>query len=179
MSYKKKKFIIFDFIVLVILVALDQFTKYLAVQHLKDQPEIALIDGVLEFKYLENRGAAFGMMQNQTYFFIFISFVVIFSLSYLIYKLPDDKKFNALHICFVAILAGAIGNNLFDRVILNYVIDFIYFKLINFPIFNLADIYVSLSTVLLCVLLLFYYKDNDLNFITFKEKKYRKIEEQD
>ena len=177
MTSKKKKFIIFDLVLLIILVALDQFTKYLAVKHLKNQSEIVLIDGVLEFKYLENRGAAFGMMQNQTYFFIFISFIVIFVLSYLIYKLPDNKKFNALHICFIAILSGAIGNNLFDRVMLNYVVDFIYFKIIDFPIFNIADTYVSVSTVFLCILLLFYYKDSDLVFFNIKEKKYRKIDE--
>lgn len=175
MTKRKIRFIIFDIVLAIILVALDQLTKYLAVVHLKDKMAIPLIKDVFELKYLENRGAAFGIMQNQTYFFIFISIVVIVVLSYLIYKLPEHKKYNILHITFVLILSGAIGNNLFDRVQLNYVVDFLYFKLIDFPIFNVADTYVSCATVLLCILLLFYYKDNDLEFLSFKEKKIREI----
>ena len=72
------------------------------------------------------------------------------------------------------IAAGAIGN-MIDRIRFDYVVDFIYFVLINFPIFNVADIYVTVSTVALVVLLLFVYKENDLNFISFKQKRYREI----
>ena len=71
-------------------------------------------------------------------------------------------------------MAGAFGN-LIDRIRLDYVIDFFYFELINFPIFNVADMYVSFATVILVILLLFVYKESDLNFISFKQKKYREI----
>ena len=72
------------------------------------------------------------------------------------------------------IAAGAIGN-MIDRIRFDYVVDFIYFVLINFPIFNVADIYVTVSTVILVILLLFVYKEEDLSFISFKQKRYREI----
>ena len=65
MNKQKIKLLIMDMILLIILVALDQFTKYIAVLKLKNQAAFSIIDGVLEFNYLENRGAAFGMLQNQ------------------------------------------------------------------------------------------------------------------
>ena len=74
----------------------------------------------------------------------------------------------------ILVLSGGIGN-MIDRIRYDYVVDFIYFVLINFPMFNVADIYVSVSTVVLVILLLFYYKENDLNFISFKQKRYREI----
>ncbi len=69
MNKQKIKLLIMDMILLIILVALDQFTKYIAVLKLKNQAAFSIIDGVLEFNYLENRGAAFGMLQNQKIFF--------------------------------------------------------------------------------------------------------------
>ena len=58
----------------------------------------------------------------------------------------------------------------------DYVVDFIYFVIINFPIFNVADIYVTVSTFFFVILFLFYYKENDFNFLSFKQqKKYREI----
>ena len=71
-SKKKKLFTIIDFIMIIILIGIDQITKYLAVLHLKDKPAYSIIDGVFELNYLENRGAAFGMLQNQKGFFILI-----------------------------------------------------------------------------------------------------------
>ena len=73
MDGKKRKLLIFDLLLMAVLVAADQFTKYLAVIKLKDQPSFDIIGGVLEFSYLENRGAAFGMLQNQKIFFVFVA----------------------------------------------------------------------------------------------------------
>ena len=72
----------------------------------------------------------------------------------------------------IFITCGAIGN-MIDRIRLNYVIDFLYFELIDFPIFNVADIYVSVATFVLVILLLFYYKDEELDefFRVFSLKK--------
>ena len=78
------------------------------------------------------------------------------------------------HVSLSLIAAGAIGN-MIDRIRFDYVVDFIYFVLINFPIFNVADIYVSVSTVVLVILLLFVYQENDLSFIGFKQKRYREL----
>lgn len=159
---------------MILLILLDQYTKYLAVIHLKDQPAFNIINGVLELNYLENKGAAFGMLQNQKIFFIFVAVIILGVIAYILYKTPDGKKYNIMHILLTMIAAGAIGN-MIDRIRLDYVVDFIYFVLINFPIFNLADIYVSIATVILILVLLFYYKEKDLEFISFKQKKYREL----
>ncbi|MDE6320574.1 MAG: signal peptidase II, partial [Lachnospiraceae bacterium] len=79
-----------------------------------------------------------------------------------------------LHFLLSLIAAGCIGN-MIDRVRYDYVVDFIYFVRINFPIFNVADIYATVSAVMLIFLLLFVYQEKDLNFISFKQKRYREI----
>ena len=100
--------------------------------------------------------------------------VILGVIAYVLYKTPDDKKYTKLHVLLSFIAAGAIGN-MIDRIRFDYVVDFIYIVLINFPIFNVADMYVSFATVILVILLLFVYKESDLNFISFKQKKYREI----
>ena len=147
-----------------ILVAVDQFIKYLAVLKLKDQPPYVLIKDVLQLEYLENRGAAFGILQDKRIFFYLCVALVILFVIYFYTKVPLDQKFLPLRLCAVFVVSGAIGN-LIDRVRLNYVIDFIYFKLIDFPIFNVADIYVTVSAVALILLVSIYYKEDDLERI--------------
>ena len=166
----KKKFIIFDFLMIIALIIIDQYTQHLAVLHLKDKPAFSVIDGVFELNYLENRGAAFGMLQNQKGFFLLVSCIVLIAICYILMKMPEDKKYNILHILLVLIASGAIGN-MIDRIRLEYVVDFFYFVLINFPIFNMADIYVSVACVLLAIVMLFVYKDEDLDFLSFRKKK--------
>ena len=174
MNGKKKLRLFLDIVAICALVALDQYTKYLAVLHLKDKPAYIIISGILELNYLENKGAAFGMLQNQKAFFIFVAVVILSVIGYVLLKTPDQKKYRGLHILLSLIAAGAIGN-MIDRIRLDYVVDFIYFVLINFPIFNVADMYVTVSTVFLVILLLFVYKEDDLNFISFKQKRYREL----
>ena len=173
-SKQKRNFIIFDFILIIILIAIDQYTKYLAVLHLKDKPAFSIIDGVFELNYLENRGAAFGMLQNQKGFFILISCIVLLAICYILIKIPEDKKYNILHLLLVLIASGAVGN-MIDRIRLEYVVDFFYFVLINFPIFNMADIYVSVACILLTIVMLFIYKEEDLDFLSIRPKKVREI----
>ena len=144
-----------------ILVFLDQFTKQIVVQQLKGQSAYVLIRNVFQLEYLENRGAAFGLFQNQRIFFYISVLVISLVVIWFYGKVPMEKKYLPLRICAVLILSGAFGNCI-DRIRLNYVVDFFYFKLINFPIFNVADIYVTVAAFLLIVLVLFYYKEEDL-----------------
>lgn len=174
MDKKKIKLLVFDLLFLSFLVFADQFTKYIAVLKLKNQPAFSIIDGVLEFNYLENRGAAFGMLQNQKIFFVFVALIFLGVIAYVLIKVPYEKKYRKLHVLLILIAGGAIGN-LIDRLRLDYVVDFIYIVLINFPIFNVADIYVTLSTVLLVIQVLFVYKDNDFSFLSFNQKKFREL----
>ena len=145
-------------------VGIDQYTKYLAVTHLQDA-SIPIIDGVFELHYLENRGAAFGMLQNKQWFFLIITVVLLAIFTKLYIQLPRTKRVIPFRIAMVFISAGAIGN-MIDRIRLNYVIDFLYFKLINFPIFNVADIYVTVSTFFIAFLILFYYKESEFDEFT-------------
>lgn len=174
MNKKKSKLLLFDVFFLLLLVAADQYTKYIAVQRLKNQPAYSIINGVLEFNYLENRGAAFGMLQNQKVFFVFVSVIFLCVIAYVLVKMPPEKKYNRIHVLLVMIASGAIGN-LIDRLRLDYVVDFIYIVLINFPIFNVADMYVTFSTALLIIQVLFVYKDNDFSFLSFNQKKFREL----
>ena len=171
---KKNKLILGDVLGMIILILADQFTKYLAVIHLKDKPVIPIIQDVLELSYLENRGAAFGMLQNQKIFFVFVASIILAVIVYVIYKMPLYRKYNKLHVFLTFIASGAIGN-MIDRLRLDYVVDFISFVLIHFPIFNVADIYVTVATAFLVILILFFYREEDLRFLSFKQTKYREL----
>lgn len=164
MNKKKKQLFGMDLVIALLLTALDQLTKYLAVLHLKDQPAIPLIKGVLELQYLENRGAAFGILQNQKVILLIVSVLFIGVILFFLNKVPDTSRYTILHVLAAAVIAGGVGN-MIDRFRQGYVVDFIYFSLIDFPIFNVADIYVVTATILVFVLLLFVYKDEELKFI--------------
>ena len=153
----------------VLLIFFDQWSKYLVVNHLKGQNPIPLISGVFELQYLENRGAAFGIFQGKRGFFLVITVIILLIAVWFYRKLPLSRKCLPLRIVTVVLAAGAVGN-MIDRVVNNYVVDFFYFKLINFPIFNVADIYVTVGAIGLIIFLLFYYKEEDLNQI-FPSKK--------
>ena len=88
---------------------------------------------------------------------------------YFLYKMPANKKLLPLYFCTVLLASGAIGN-VIDRLSRGFVVDFLYFKLIDFPIFNVADCYVVVAAGLLILLTGFYYKDEDLEFLSSKEK---------
>ena len=169
----KNKQRIFSFLQLIIAVALltgfDQWTKFLAVENLKGKADIPLIPNVLYFQYLENRGAAFGIFQDQKIFLVLLTSLILVGVCYVLWKIPADKKYIYLKLLCFLITAGGIGN-LIDRVRLDYVIDFIYFAPIDFPVFNVADIYVSVGMIFLFIVVLFYYKDEDFEFLKWKSK---------
>ena len=144
-------------------VALDQYTKYLAILHLQENP-ISIIEGVFELRYLENRGAAFGLLQNQQLFFLVVGCITLLFIMYLYIRMPHTRRFVLLRVCMISITAGAIGN-MIDRIRFQYVVDFLYFELIDFPIFNVADIFATVATFGLVILLLFYYKEEDIDLL--------------
>ena len=151
-----------------LLVALDQATKGMAVQYLKGQDPFVIWKGVFEFRYLENRGGAFGIFQGQRVFFLFTGVIVLIAVFYVLRHMSREARYWPLRLIAVGILSGAWGN-MIDRLRLSYVVDFFYFKLIDFPIFNVADIYVSVGTAVLVVLVLFYYKDEELSRLLTKK----------
>lgn len=171
---KRSVMLVIDALLAVILLTVDQFTKHLAIVNLKDKPAYVLIDGVLELQYLENRGSAFGMLQNQKYFILFVGMVFLAMILFFLFKLPQQKKFCSVHILLSFIVAGGIGN-MVDRLRFDYVVDFISFILIDYPIFNVADCYIVCATVTLFILFLFIFKEKDLEFLNFKQNRYREV----
>ena len=151
----KSKSVLMGVIGFLILVLADQWTKKMAVLRLKDQDPIVLY-------YLENRGAAFGIFQGKRVIFLIITIIILLFLAYCFWRIPYTRKYATLRGVLVLIAAGAVGNFI-DRMYNGYVVDFFYFKVINFPIFNVADIYVTCSAIFLAVLLIFCYKEEDLN----------------
>ncbi|MBQ4068966.1 MAG: signal peptidase II [Lachnospiraceae bacterium] len=170
---KRTKYLIL-IITFSLLTLFDQFSKILAVKNLK-KGSIPLIDGVFELFYLENRGAAWGILSGKISFFTIITVVILICIIFLIIKIEkyDDKKYTVLQILFTILASGALGN-LIDRVSKGYVVDFLYFKLIDFPVFNVADCYVTISVIALLFMMLFKFSEDELNNI-FSLKKKRKV----
>ena len=154
----------------VVLVCIDQFTKYLVVGHLKDRPAYVLIRNIFQLEYLENRGAAFGIFQNQRWFFVIMTVVILVIVSWFYGRTPVEKRYLPLRICMIVLTAGAIGNFI-DRLTRGYVVDFFYFSLIDFPIFNVADIYVTVTFIVLVLLIFFYYKDEDFSIYSRRQEQ--------
>lgn len=156
-----------------LLVFLDQITKIWAVETLMDKSNIVLIPSVLEFSYVENTGMAFGLFQDGRIFFFIATGLFSVVMIYAIIRTPAAKRFLPMNLLLTVVFAGAVGN-LIDRVFRQYVVDFIYVKIIDFPVFNLADIYVTVGIVFLAAFLLLYYKDKELNEVYgLKRKKKR------
>lgn len=151
---------LFSLIGICLLILLDQYTKRLAVLHLKGQAPLVLWNRVLEFTYLENTGAAFSSFSGRQTFLIILTTLVIILLVWRYFTLPVGGRFLWIRICLLFILSGAIGN-LIDRLVNRYVVDFIYFVPINFPKFNVADIYITVGVAVLVVLMLFYYSEEE------------------
>lgn len=156
-----------------VLILLDQYTKRLAVLHLKGQAPLVLLDRVLEFSYLENTGAAFSSFSGKQTFLIILTTLVIILLAWRYVTLPVGKRFLWIRICLLFIISGAVGN-LIDRLRNRYVVDFIYFVPINFPKFNVADIYITVGVAALAVLLLFYYSDEECGTLVSVDSLFRK-----
>lgn len=142
----------------------DRLTKQLAAAHLKGQPPFVIIDKVFEFSYLENTGAAFSSFSGRQTFLILLTSLVILAVIWKFITLPGERRFAGMRLCLLLIGSGAIGN-LADRVANRYVVDFIYFVPINFPKFNVADIYITIGIALLTLLLFFYYSDEEFEVL--------------
>lgn len=151
-------------------IAVDQWTKQLAIRRLKEGGDIVIWENVFRLHYLENRGAAFGLLEGKKAFFLLAAAILLTLGLYFYRKLPFTRRFAAMRLCMIGAAAGGIGNGI-DRVTRGYVVDFFYFELIDFPVFNVADIYVVLALFTFCYLTFFYFKDEDYQYFTFKRVK--------
>lgn len=166
-SKKRRGQMLAGLLVTVLLIVLDQVTKHLAVTHLKNAKAIPILPDIFELSYLENHGAAFGILQGQKTYFIIMTILILAILLFVYIQIPDCRRYFYMRFIIVLLVSGAIGNFI-DRCLNNYVIDFFYFKLIDFPVFNVADIYVTVAAILLILLFCFYYKEEDIDMLLSK-----------
>lgn len=142
--------ILVNIVLIICLVFFDQISKYFVLEKLSKIGSINIIPNIFNFTYVENRGAAFGILQNQKWFFVLVALVVAL---FILYYLYSNKNISGCtRIGLILILSGAIGN-LIDRIRLGFVVDFLDF--IVWPVFNIADICVVIGGVLLSYGILF------------------------
>ena len=135
----------------IILIIIDQFTKYLAATNLANENSLVLIDNFLRLYYIENRGAAFGILQGFRSLFAIITIIVLLALLIFLFKNYNKVPFIYL-LSFSLLIGGTIGNFI-DRVRLHYVVDFISMKFFghDFAIFNFADVFIVIGTILISI----------------------------
>lgn len=137
--------------IIVLSVGADQLTKWLAVILLKGNESFPLWKDVFHLTYVENRGAAFGMLENARWVFMVFSTVAILAL--LVYLIGWKPKSRWVQTSLALIVGGGIGN-MVDRTLLGYVVDFLDFTLIDFAVFNVADSCVTVGAGILMVYLI-------------------------
>ena len=158
---------ILPIIAVVILILLDQGTKFWALASLKPIHNMTLVEGFMDLTFVENRGVAFGMFSGQRWFILLLTGIIAVGLIWFYKVMPKKKEYFPLRVSLVMVLSGAIGN-IIDRLFRGYVVDFFEFTFFEWPVFNVADIYVVVGVTLLALMILFVVKDEDLDF---KKKK--------
>ena len=148
-----------NFLYLILFVISDRLTKYLAVKYLMPISSAKVLDGIFNLTYVENRGVAFGLFQNMHYIIVPLNILIVaFCVFLMIKAIKRNKKLFAFSINLI--VAGAIGN-IIDKICYGYVVDFLEFAFIDFPVFNLADILVCTGAFLTAIIILFT-KDGDI-----------------
>lgn len=151
-----------------VIVIADQVIKYFVYENLQGVDSVPFIGNLLTLTYVENRGAAFGMLQNMSWLFAIITIVMIVLFFYIIINKKINSKFFIT--CTALIIGGGVGN-LIDRIFRGFVID--YLQLSFFPyVCNLADYCITIGAVMLIIYVLFYYGKND-------KKKIEKVKKND
>lgn len=127
---------------IIAVILLDQLTKQLAIDHLKPIDTFPIIPDALHLTYVTNYGAAFGMLADHRWVFLVVSTVAIVLMAAYLYYKRDAHPLLGVAISFI--IGGGIGN-MIDRTLMGYVVDFVDFRLINFAVFNVADIFVCVG----------------------------------
>lgn len=145
-----------------LLVGIDQGIKYITLRLLKPIGSVDIINGFFRLTYVENRGAAFGIMTGGRWLFVVLTIVVLAVCIYYYHKLVCDNKLLSVRVALVLICAGAVGNAI-DRVLRGFVVDMLDFNIFgyNYPVFNFADICVCVGAVLLVIGAIFFDRGNE------------------
>lgn len=140
----------------ILLIFADQIIKFLTVKYLAPSGSIVILKNILSLTYVENRGAAFGILQDGRWFFIIVTIVILSVLTY--YLKRHQGRGRLFNFSISLIYAGAIGNFI-DRLFKGYVVDMIHATFIDFPVFNFADCLIVVGVILLYVYILFFDKE--------------------
>ena len=156
-------------ILVIFIVLFDQVTKYFACQSLQDGLSVTVIPNILSLQYHENAGAAWGILSNHRWVFMIISCIAIIAIiAFMIYtRKQNNSKLLTVSLSFF--LGGGIGN-MIDRFRLEYVIDFLRFDFIDFPIFNVADSFITVGALFMLIY---------LTIDTVKEEKAKRLAKKD
>lgn len=148
------------FVPMVLIVILDQVAKFFVVHYLNIGHDVTILDKILSFGYVENRGAAFGVMNNSRWLFVAVTLIAMgFLIWYIVKKRPTHKLLRAS----LALIGGGAVGNFIDRLFFGRVIDFIKFSFFDFPYFNIADSCLTIGVILLAIYILFFDKKGETN----------------
>ncbi|AQS53200.1 Lipoprotein signal peptidase [Jeotgalibaca dankookensis] len=142
-----------------LLIVVDQLSKWAILQNFELYEEKILLPGFLSLFYIQNRGAAWGIFEGRMIFFYIITVFVVGYLIYMFHKEKTDSKL--VGVSFSLILAGAIGNFI-DRLVNGFVVDMFRLDFINFPIFNVADMCLTVGVALMLIHVLFFEKEENI-----------------
>lgn len=141
------------FVGIFIIAILDQAAKFFAAGLLQEAGSKPLIENVFHLTYVENTGAGWGMFSDHTWILTVVTFIIVVAaVAYMVVTRPKNRM---LLTSITFLLGGAIGN-LVDRIRLGYVIDFFDFTLIDFPVFNIADCFVTIGAIIFAVYIIFF-----------------------
>ena len=151
---------IFWSVLVVLIILFDQFTKYLVIENIGLTDSLRVIPGVIDFVYVKNTGAAFSFLANKTYGIVILSIIsVLFCLGVIVYIIKTKPKNKLLLLSLALMFSGAVGN-VIDRIFRGFVVDFIETVFISFPVFNVADIAITVGAVLLIIYVMFFEKES-------------------
>ncbi len=148
--------LIISFAIIAVSIILDQITKHIALTDLKPIGSHPFIPGLVEFNYTTNPGVAFGMLEGKRWIFIPISSIAIIAVVFIL--VYYRKKLSPLLSIALSMIAGGGVGNQIDRIVRGEVIDFLNFQFIDFPIFNVADCFVTVGCVLAGIAIIFFDK---------------------
>lgn len=172
MNFKRH---ILPILIIILLIFVDQATKQLVIKYIPLHKEVHVIGDKIVFTHIKNSGSAWSLLEGKTVFLLIITFIVMAGLIYIYHNIVNLNDYFALKCSIISILGGAVGN-MIDRLRMGCVTDFIYFKFIHFPVFNFADICVTVSIFVVLFLFIFKYKSEDMDKI-FGDKKEDSMEE--
>lgn len=140
-------------LIAVLIVAADQISKYLVIKNIGVSDTITVIKGIFDFVYVKNSGGAFSIMNNATWLLALIS--VVFCIGTVVYFAKCKPKKKSVCLALSLMFAGAAGNAI-DRIFRGFVVDFIKTVFMDFPVFNIADIAITIGAVLLVIHIVFF-----------------------